>query len=166
LISGYPQTSGIVQGDEVENTATVAGNPYYTADINYILFGRLDRLLFDDKIIGAKSTSSMVKTILGYRAVMTPVVSGLKTLAFGPIFGPPIGLYSSNSGDGDAEGRAAWALVGFSMSADWSLASDSIIKNVLPNQRVFGGQLDWQAGLGTTFNPFMLWTIPIIAFSS
>jgi len=129
LIDDGPQNFGITKDLEIPDTATVNGRVYYTYQINYILWGRINRLLSDDGIRilyghepHPKITLDLtLSTVRFYRNVKSTVIDAQ-----------------------GSEGQLAWTKVGW--TGNWDEAISSAIPNAVPNKRVYNGGLGLNLG--------------------
>jgi RHS repeat-associated protein len=138
LIGDNPAKLKITKGGEEKNTATVKGAVYYTDQINYILWGKINRLLADDGIpitytvakAPAEGVIKVSKSITLERT-LSKIKDYRNVITAGGILG-------------DIDGRVAWAKAGW--TGNWNDATSAKIKNVLPNTRVYNGLLSFAVG--------------------
>ena len=129
LIGSNPRTTGITKAGERANTATVMGKVYYTPQINYILWGRINKLLSDDGI-QINSGNRLAKTV------------GLE-LAIGRVKAYR-GAKQYIDGYG-VEGPADWAKIGWNWNGKFVEVPASNL-NLRANPRKYNGVLTFQVG--------------------
>ena len=116
------------RGGHVAETVTVRGRAYYAHEVNYLLWGMINRLAFDSNIdIFTTGVNPMTEQVLVYRRI----------------------LYPGESGTGHEFGRMSWARAGWVWAgpnghldppAYWSLT------NVRANPTVYPARLRVKVG--------------------
>jgi RHS repeat-associated protein len=125
LVSNGPQENRIVRGNETKDTATVNGKVYYTACINYILWGRICRLLHNDNIRFQSRVTLNYLSIDEARAIKT--AENWRTI--------------KNAFDGyGVESALSWVRVGWNWTGGFSMATGAL--PLLPNSREYLLNLD------------------------
>ena len=134
LIGDNPVGFGIAEGPwgtgEALGIVTVDGSPQWGPAVNYILWGRINRLIHDDpelaQAFGKQSSlSSTISTAALYRALKSRIMDHQ-------------GL----------EKQVAWAMVGW--TKDWSYASQGVLKQkgvvFVPCPKRYNKWLQWRVG--------------------
>lgn len=115
---------------------------YNVAEVNYFLWGLVNRLAYEDGIQTSKTNNdTMIAAILGYRAGFGGLVIAdqhYKSLRGDDV--PP--EYETISGKVD------WASYGWQWATELNpqLPLDASLPNVIPNQVGWSGVLTWHAG--------------------
>jgi hypothetical protein len=115
-------------------TATVMGKVYYTPQINYILWGRINRLLSEDKItlMAPNFGASTVKfVVITENKAINTVRSYREKKQYLDIYG--------------VEGPVEWAKVGWNWGGKFTEAPNESVP-FAPNPRKYIGALQFLAG--------------------
>lgn len=126
-------------------TVTVDGKPYAAAAVNYILWGKLNRLCSDEfkpRIDGMLANPDYAQAQLGYKPHdMFTIQETLNTVR-------NYRKYKNVVDGGGVENQVIWSQIGY--TGDWSLAGKAVISkpgyNYIPNPNKYNGGLYWRVG--------------------
>jgi RHS repeat-associated protein len=125
-------------------SATVEGNVYYTFEINYILWGKINRLLSDDGIVAVTRRGLRTGEPFEQKAKITMAGTLDKVKEY-----RNVKTLGGLLGDVD-DATVAWAKVGW--TNDWSYAIPYRIKDAIPNKRPYELSLTLGVGRGGFFD--------------
>jgi RHS repeat-associated protein len=133
-----------LSGSVVEETLTFRGHVYPVAEVNYVLWGLLNRLAYNDgvSVYGYTATYSYA---YAYRGILGGVVTMQQ---WGNYF-----LTSDISGNTvprfeTATGKLAWVYYGWQWAVDPSVSAPEheSVRNATPTEKKWSSSLKWSAG--------------------